>query len=156
MDALPAFVSINPLCDLARAQVLAADPIKRELCLGLPVASGDSLVLQHRATGLLLCREAQFKDTDFGTEALVTAHTVTDSRRQNFLEKTAQASIPIIDSSLPVWCISVTMSKTSCGNLPVTSLLTAHYHIASTGVIKRILSFACTCDPIVQMASNTA
>ena len=85
---------------------MAADPIKRELCLGLPVASGDPLVLQARATGLLLCREAQLKDTDFGKEALVTAHTVTDTRRQNFLEKTAQARISRNESRLTVQYIS--------------------------------------------------
>ena len=95
--------------DLSRvthAQVMAADPIKRELCLGLPVASGDSLVMQHRATGLLLCREAQLKDTDFGREAPVTARTMADTRRQNFLEKSAQAGINQNDSCLTVWCIS--------------------------------------------------
>jgi hypothetical protein len=69
---------------------MAADPIQRELCLGLPVASGDSVVLQHRATGLLLCMESKLKETDFGVEALVTANTLIDPRRKNFLEKTAQ------------------------------------------------------------------
>ncbi len=69
---------------------MAADPIQRELCLGLPVASGDAVVLQHVASGLLLCREAKLRETDFGAESLVTGHTLTAPPRQNFLEKTAQ------------------------------------------------------------------
>jgi len=78
------------ICSKSTLQVMAADPIQRELCLGLPVASGDPVVLQHRASGLLLCREAKVTETDFGAETLVTAHTLSDPRRQNFLEKTAQ------------------------------------------------------------------
>lgn len=71
-------------------QVLAVDPLNRDIVMGLPVANGDNVILRHCLTGQLLCLEPKLKHTDFGTEQLVTARTVVDVKRRNGLEMVKQ------------------------------------------------------------------
>ena len=66
---------------------MAVDPVNRDMLIGLPVATGDKVILRHCLTGQLLCLEPELKNTDFGTERVVTARTVLDVRRRNDLQK---------------------------------------------------------------------
>ena len=71
---------------------MAVDPVNREILMGLPVANGDTVIFRHCLTGQSLCQEAKLKNTDFGTERVVTARTVIDIRRRNDLHKVEQVT----------------------------------------------------------------
>lgn len=77
-------------------QVMAVDPVNRDILLGFPIANGDVVIIRHCLTGQLLCLEPKLKQNDFGAERLVTARTVLDVRRKMNLEKVKQVCMSLI------------------------------------------------------------
>ena len=77
--------------------MLAADPVQRELCLGLPVASGDTVVLLHSASGQFLCVGRRLVENDFGIEAGVVTGTVHGHGKRSMCERASQ----VLVSDLP-------------------------------------------------------
>ena len=71
-------------------QVLAADPVQRELCLGLPVASGDTVVLLHSSSGHFLSVGRKLVENDFGIEAGVVTGTVHGHGKRHVCEQASQ------------------------------------------------------------------
>ena len=73
--------------------MLAADPVQRELCLGLPVASGDTVVLLHSCSGQFLCIGRKLVENDFGIEAGVVTGTVHGHGKRSVCERASQVLI---------------------------------------------------------------
>lgn len=92
-------------------QVLAVDPVNRDILMGFPVANGDSVILKHCLTGQLLCLEAQRKHTDFGSERLVTARTVIDVRRRRGLEMVKQVTHLCIQLLARQWATTISFKS---------------------------------------------
>ena len=73
-------------------QVVPADPVAKELCLGLPVAGGDVIGLVHQASGQHLCRERSLADTEFGVESPTSLRTVKSNNKRSTCEASAKVS----------------------------------------------------------------